>query len=244
MAITPIDDDHYPNPLVSRPRGVTGLWRVAALAAFFIIAAIGLSALGETVPPDLILVFLGLLAVVGVFCLFAIAAGLFRFSASDDARSLPQGIVDSLPYGALVTDREGRIVYANQQYGQFPGGMADGVPVGVPRLFAGHPEASEAVYRLSRASRDGRPAVEDIRLVGGLGGALGGSSKPFWYRISVGALPQTEGDARPLAIWSVETSRAIGSGRTMRSSSCAGDRLSRSCSGGFFSADAEGRISI
>ena len=116
----------------------------------------------------------------------------------------PGSGVDSLPFGTLVTDREGRIVYANGQYGQFAGGMADGVPVGVPRLFAGQPEASEAIYRLSRASREGRPATEDIRLTGGLGGGFGGSTTPFWYRVSVRALPEIDADARPLVIWSVE----------------------------------------
>src|SRR5262245_49246995 len=115
----PLEDDSYPNPLVSRPRSAAGLWRVAALAAFFILAAIALSTLGERIPPDLVLVFLGLLAVVGVFCLFAIAAGLLRFAAGDENRTLSRAVVDSLPFGALVTDREGRIVYANAQYGQF-----------------------------------------------------------------------------------------------------------------------------
>ena len=102
MTTTPLDDDNYPNPLVSRPRSAAGLWRVGALAGFFILAAIGLSALGDRIPPDLVLICLGLLAVVGVFCLFAIAAGLFRFAASDETRTLSRAVVDSLPFGALV----------------------------------------------------------------------------------------------------------------------------------------------
>ena len=167
MARPPLDEDNYPDPLLSRPRSAAGLWRVVALAAFFILAAVALSVFGERVPPDLILVFLGLLAVVGVFCLFAIAAGLFRFATSDETRTLSRAVVDSLPFGAIVTDREGKISYANAQYGQFAGSVSDGVPVGVTRLFAGQAEASESVYRLSRAARDGRPAVEDIRLVAG-----------------------------------------------------------------------------
>jgi two-component system, cell cycle sensor histidine kinase and response regulator CckA len=239
----PLEDDSYPNPLVSQPRSASGLWRVAALAAFFIIVAVGLSTLGERIPPDLILLFLALLAVVGVFCLFAIAAGLFRFAAGDDARTLSRAVVDSLPFGALVTDRDGRIVYANAQYGQFPGGIVDGVPVGIPRLFAGQPEASEAIYRLSRAGRDGRPATEDIRLIGGLGGSLGGSNKPVWYRVAVRALPEVEGHDRPLVIWSVEE---ITRDRERQDNAFlmlqrAIDYLDHAPAG-FFSADAKGRI--
>ncbi|MHB1102731.1 MAG: cell cycle histidine kinase CckA [Devosia sp.] len=243
MATTPLDEDNYPDPLVSRPRSAAGLWRVVALAAFFIVIAIALSTLGESIPPDLILVFLGVLAVVGVFCLFAIAAGLFRFASSDETRTVSRAIVDSLPFGAVVTDREGRISYVNAHYGSFAGGITDGVPVGVPRLFAGQPEASEAVYRLSRAAKDGRPATEDIRLIGGLGGALGGSSKPFWYRVSVRALPEVEGAGNPLVLWSVEeiTRDRERQDNAFLELQRAIDYLDHAPAG-FFSADAKGRI--
>ena len=243
MASTPLDDDNYPAPLVSRPRSGGGLWRVAALAAFFIIVAIALSAVGPRVPPDLVLILLGLLAVVGVFCLFAIAAGLFRFSASDEARTLSRAIVDSLPFGALVTDRDGRIVYANAQYGQLASAAADEVPVGVPRLFAGQPEASEAIYRLSRAAKDGRPAAEDIRIAGGLGTAGAAAGKPFWYRVTVRALPPIEDDKKPMMLWSVEDIT-----RDRERQDNAFIELQRAIDyldhapAGFFSADAKGRI--
>lgn len=243
MASTPLDDDNYPAPLVSRPRSGGGLWRVAALAAFFIIVAVALSAVGPRVPPDLILILLGLLAVVGVFCLFAIAAGLFRFSASEEARTLSRAIVDSLPFGALVTDRDGRIVYANAQYGQLAGAAADEVPVGVPRLFAGQPEASEAIYRLSRAAKEGRPAAEDIRIVGGLGAAGAAGGKPFWYRLTVRALPPVEDDGKPMMLWSVEDIT-----RDRERQDNAFIELQRAIDyldhapAGFFSADAKGRI--
>jgi two-component system cell cycle sensor histidine kinase/response regulator CckA len=243
MASPPLDEDNYPDPLVSRPRSAAGLWRVLVLAAIFILAAVALSSFGERVPPDLILVFLGLLAVVGVFCLFAIAAGLFRFATSDETRTLSRAIVDSLPFGAVVTDREGKICYANSQYGQFAGSVSDGVPVGVTRLFAGQPEASEAVYRLSRAARDGRPAVEDIRLTGGLGGSLGGSAKPFWYRVGVRALPEFEAGGKQLVLWTVEeiTRDRERQDNAFLELQRAIDYLDHAPAG-FFSADAKGRV--
>jgi two-component system cell cycle sensor histidine kinase/response regulator CckA len=79
MAPLPLDEDNYPAPLVNRRRAGTGPWRVIGLAVFFIVVAVLIVGAGDRIPADLILVFLGLLAVVGVFCLFAIAAGLFRF---------------------------------------------------------------------------------------------------------------------------------------------------------------------
>ncbi|MEQ1769976.1 MAG: ATP-binding protein [Devosia sp.] len=203
MSSMPADEDNYPSPLVSRSRSVGGLWRVIVLAAAFILAAVAVVMLGDVIPPDLVLIVVGLLAVTGVFSLFALTAGLFRFAPSEEDRTVATAIVDSLPFGAVVTDRDGKISYVNAQYGEFAGGMADGVPVGVPRLFAGQSEASEAVYRLARAARDGRSATEDIRLIGGLGGALGGSTKPVWYRIAVRPLPDVE-SSKPLVLWSVE----------------------------------------
>jgi two-component system cell cycle sensor histidine kinase/response regulator CckA len=244
MSSMPADEDNYPSPLVSRPRSISGLWRVVALAGIFIIAAVAISTLGDAIPADAVLIFVGLLAVVGVFCLFALAAGIFRFSsAGDESQSLSRAIVDSLPFGAVVADRDGKISYVNAQYGELAGGLADGVPVGVPRLFAGQPEASEAVYRLSRAAREGRPALEDIRIVGGLGGALGGGSKPVWYRIVVRALPEIEGSGKPLVLWSVEdiTRDRERQDNAFLELQRAIDYLDHAPAG-FFSADQQGRV--
>ncbi|MDR3471978.1 MAG: response regulator [Devosia sp.] len=241
MRGTPLDDDVYPAPLISAPRNVGGYWRVGALAAFFIAAAIVVSVFGDRIPSDYVMVFLGLLAVVGVFCLFALAAGLIRLAADEDARTLPKAVVDSLPYGAVVADRDGRIAYVNAEYGRFPGALSNGVPVGVPRLFAGQPEVSEAVYRLSRAARDGRSASEDMRLIGGLSG--NGGNHPVWYRVSVRALPKIEGAPKPMVVWSVEE---ITRDRERQENAFlelqrAIDYLDHAPAG-FFSADAQGRV--
>ena len=244
MSSMSADEDNYPSPLVSRPRSASGLWRVVALAAAFIVAAVAISTLGDYIPADAILVFVGLLAVVGVFCLFALAAGIFQFSSSsDETHTLSRAIVDSLPFGAVVADREGKIGYVNAQYGELAGGLANGVPVGVPRLFAGQPEASEAVYRLSRAARDGRPAVEEIRIIGGLGGALGGGNKPVWYRVAVRALPEVEGGDKPQVLWTVEdiTRDRERQDNAFLELQRAIDYLDHAPAG-FFSADQQGRV--
>ena len=240
----PADEDNYPSPLVSRPRSISGLWRVVALAAAFIVVAVLISQFGQYIPAEVILVFVGLLAVVGVFCLFALTAGIFRFSShSEETRTLSRAIVDSLPFGAVVSDRDGKISYVNAQYGELAGGVADGVPVGVPRLFAGQPEASEALYRLSRGAREGRPVSEDVRLIGGLGGGLGGSSKPVWYRVSVRALPQVDDIDKPLVLWSVEdiTRDRERQDNAFLELQRAIDYLDHAPAG-FFSADPKGRV--
>jgi two-component system cell cycle sensor histidine kinase/response regulator CckA len=242
MVQMPLEDDSYPDPLLSRARSPSGLWRVVVLAGAFIIVAVVLSTFSSQIPPDAILLVLGILAVIGVFCLFALAAGLFRMSPGEEARTLSRAIVDSLPYGAVVADREGKISYVNAQYGAFVGGMSNGVPVGVPRLFAGQSEAAESIYRLSRAARDGRSAVEDIRLVGGLGGSAGGAPRPYWYRVAVRVLPPVDGGANQV-LWTVEDTT-----RDRERQDNAFIELQRAIDyldhapAGFFSADAEGRV--
>ena len=164
MAVAPAGEDNYPEPVVSRTASSGALWRVVGLSVLFVGIAVIFALMGETASSDMVLLFLGILAVIGVFSLFALAAGLFRFVGGEEKRTLSRAVVDSLPYGALVTDRDGKIAYANARYAELSKAVSRDVPVGVPRLLAGHPEASEAIYRLSRAARDRRTIIEDIRL--------------------------------------------------------------------------------
>lgn len=243
MASTPLGEDSYPEPILSAGRGGAGLWRVVLLAVVLVLAAVGFSLFGEQMPAEVVMSFVGLLAVAGVFFLFGLAAGLFRFAGGQEKRTVSQAVIDSLPYGSVVADREGKISYVNQQYGAFPGATNNGVPVSVPRLFAGHADASEAIYRLSRAAKDGRSAIEDIRLVGGLGGSQAEASRAFWYRVAVRPLPETDQATKPIVAWSVEdiTRDRENNETAFRDLQRAIDYLDHAPSG-FLSADAHGRI--
>jgi len=243
MAAAPLGEDNYPDPLMAAGRGDGGLWRVVLLGLVLVAIAVGFVFFGDAIPPDLTLGFVGILAVVGVFCLFGLAAGLFRFSGGEEQRTISGALVDSLPFGAVVSDREGKIAYVNAHYGHFHGALTNGVPVSVPRLFAGQADASEAIYRLSRAAKDGRAAMEEVRILGGLGGTEAEASKPFWYRIAVRPLPKSDGATRPLVVWSVEdiTRDRDNNESAFRDLQRAIDYLDHSPAG-FFSADAQGRI--
>ncbi len=243
MASTPLGEDSYPDPLLASERSSAGLWRVVALGVALVALAVGFSFFSDRIPMDLVMTFVGILAVAGVFCLFGLAAGLFRFAGNEERRTISRAIVDSLPFGAVVSDRDGKISYVNAHYGSFSGALNNGLPVGVPRLFAGQSDASEAIYRLSRAAKDGRSAIEDIRLVGGLGGSQAESARPFWYRVAVRPLPESDEAKKPLVIWSVEdiTRDRDNNESAFRDLQRAIDYLDHSPAG-FFSADAHGRI--
>ena len=132
MASTPLAEDSYPDPLQRSGKGSAGLWRVMVLGLALVAVAVVFSLFSDRISPDVLMTFVGVLAVVGVFCLFGLAAGLFRFAGTEERRTLAGAVVDSLPFGAVVADRDGKIAYANAHYGAFAGAVTNGVPVGVP----------------------------------------------------------------------------------------------------------------
>ncbi len=235
-------DESYPEPSVKRVWGGS-LWRIGALALFFIVIALAFSVFGEWLTSEMVLLFLAILAVIGVFALFSLAAGLFRYSDGTELPSLPQSVLDSSSNGIVVTDRKGVIVYANERYGKLSALVSEGVPVGVARLFANQSEAAEAIYRLSRAARDGRHLIEDVRLARHFDGRDFEDGRPVWYRISVRALPRTDTTDKQSVIWQVED---ISADRDNQENiylelQRAIDYLDHAPAG-FFSADARGRI--
>ncbi len=235
--------DNYPEPSMGQPGNGDAVWRVVLLALALIGIAAVLTIFADQISQDMIVILLVVLAVVGVFSLFALAAGLFRFSAGTERRTLSRSVLDSAVRGILVTERDGAIVYANEYYAKMARQVSDGALVGVPRLFANQPEASEAIYRLGRAARDGRKAVEDLRLTRDfLGHPLEGQ-KPRWYRIMARDLPLTEGATKPLVVWTVEdiTSDRDNQENIYLELQRAIDYLDHAPAG-FFSADSRGRV--
>src|SRR5581483_6951518 len=139
---------------------------------------------------------LAVLAMVGVFLLFALAAGMLRATGRDTASPLIKAVVDGAIEGILVTDARGRVVYANSAYLDLTGaaGSRDARPV--ERAFIGDPGVSEAVYRLLKAAREGRRVQEEVR-VGAHRGEAG-----RWLRMRVRPLGEGKREAR-MTVWSI-----------------------------------------
>jgi two-component system cell cycle sensor histidine kinase/response regulator CckA len=169
---------------------------VLLLAVVLVGAAVALSFVASDVAQPLIIAFLAILAMVGVFSLFALAIGLVQFTGRGTRNDVTKHLVDTAPEGVLVVAAEGRVIYANETYLSLSGaGNASEVRI-VERLFAGTAEVSEAIYRLAQAARETRPATEEIRLQPALtGGEVG------WYRVRVRPLPQPNG--RAATVWTV-----------------------------------------
>ncbi len=167
------------------------------VAGVIVGAAIALGFLANEWAQPLILGFLALLSVTGVFCLFALSIGLIQFAGKAGRNDLTKAIIDEADDGVIVTEPDGRIIYANRAYQLLSGAAASADIRPVERLFAGGSDVSEAVYRLALASREGRPATDEIRVTP----PLTGKGEVGWYRVAVTTLARPGG--RSAAIWRV-----------------------------------------
>src|SRR6202034_3550043 len=140
--------------------------------------------------------FLAVLATVGVFSLFALACGILRVSGGAAPQPLVKAIVDGASEGIVVTDHDGRVIYANAAYLD----LIDATDLNdmrpVERAFIGDADASEAIYRLLKAAREGKRLQEEVRIAGTKG-------RPGrWLRFTIRPLGSGRRDAR-LTIWSL-----------------------------------------
>ena len=123
---------------------------------------------------------------------------------------LAKRICDGDPQAMIATDAAGDLLYANDAYMRLSGARDRAGLRSVERLFAGAPGAAEALYRLAQAAREGRPAMEALRLRS----APGGAAQAGWYEIRVRPLPGADGRA---SLWTV----VGGPARTRQSGDCA-----------------------
>ena len=140
-----------------------------------------------------ILTLLSALAVIGVFSLFAGAAGILRFAGRETQRHVPRGIAARPRIRRHRGDRREAAASSTPTPAYLK--LVDAVDADdvrpVERVFIGDPQVSEAIYRLAKASREGRPLQEEVRVPAADGGAA------RWLRFRVRPL-QRGGSLRAL----------------------------------------------
>jgi len=233
-----------PDPAIDRPERSGNVWLLILLALTLIAAAAGFAYMSREQAEPYVMALLGLLAVVGVFSLFAGAIGFLRFGGQRQGNPLAKAYLDSMAEGVLVAEKDGRIVYANQAYADLTGATDSSDIRTVERMLSGDPNATESVFRLTQASRDGLRAQEEIRLAKPLGATEG---SPSWYRVRVrpisGAAVTGSASSAALNVWQIAD---ITRERDEQENSF--QQLQRVINfldhapAGFLSADAEGRI--
>jgi two-component system cell cycle sensor histidine kinase/response regulator CckA len=175
-------------------RGSIGM--VLLVAVLLIGAAAALVLLGRERAEPYMLVMLAILGMIGIFSLFATAAGILRVTGGDKASPMLRAVADGSSDGILVTDPGGRVTYANAAYRALTDAVGTDDARPVERVFLGDPEVSEAIYRLVKAAREGRRLQEEVRVAGPRG------EPARWLRMRVRPLGDKGRDART-AVWTV-----------------------------------------
>jgi two-component system, cell cycle sensor histidine kinase and response regulator CckA len=209
---------------------------VLLVAGCLIAAASAIVLLGRDHPEPYILIFLATLATVGVFSLFALASGIVRLASPQTGNPLIKAIVDGAFDGVVVTDGDGRVIYGNAAYLDLIGasGPQDARPV--ERVFIGEADASEAIFRLLKAAREGKRLQEEVRV----GPSAGRPAR--WLRLKIRPLGGGRRDGS-LTVWSLTdvTRDRERQENVFQELQHAIDYLDHAPAG-FFSADASGAI--
>jgi two-component system cell cycle sensor histidine kinase/response regulator CckA len=192
------DHEQAASPTVQEPARRSGsIVLVLLIAAAIIAAAAGFMTLGRTQAQPYILGLLALLAMVGLFTLFAFAAGIVRFADRTNDDPVMRSVTDHAFDGIAVTDVRGHVVYANVAYLALTGAANVQEARPVERVFIGNPDVSEAVFRLLKASREGKRQQEEVRVA-----AADGSTHGRWLRMRVRPLGTSKRESKS-TVWSV-----------------------------------------
>ena len=200
-------DDLTPAMIDRAERSGSVKW-LMMLALVLVLAAVFLVFFKGQGGRQLQMYFLAGLAGFGILSLLAFAVGLVQFGQKVVAPHLTRQFVDTMSDGVLVCDAKGHIVYANAGYARLTGAQQSEAIRSVERSFSGEPDAAEAIFRLSEALREGRPAMEEFRLFKGFAGVqdeVDSAPQARWFRIKVRALndAQNSGNRAPLSVWQV-----------------------------------------
>jgi two-component system, cell cycle sensor histidine kinase and response regulator CckA len=169
---------------------------VLLVALILVAVAVGYLLVGRGNAPPYVLAILSVLAGVGVFSLFAGAAGFLRLPGRDGGHAVAKAAVDGASDSILVTDPSGRVIYANAAYLALIHAAEPKDVRPVERVFIGDPEVSEAIYRLTKAAREGRRLQEEVRLPGQ------GGEPARWLRLRVRPLAEGGRETRS-TVWTV-----------------------------------------
>jgi two-component system, cell cycle sensor histidine kinase and response regulator CckA len=196
--MTAESDPYAPQPASAHePVRRSGSILLVLLVAGVIVAiAVALTTIGRVQAQPYILGLLALLAMVGLFNLFAFAAGIIRFVDRSIDDPVVRRIADLAYDGIAVTDPSGHVAYSNSAYLALTGAVSPQDVRPVERVFIGNPDVSEAVFRLLKAAREGKRQQEEVRLAG-TDGAHG-----RWLRMRVRPLGQSKREAK-YAVWSI-----------------------------------------
>ncbi len=196
---TQIPSEGYAPTALDRTRTAAngGYFGIALIVVLVVIGAgVVLMWSGREYGEPYLLILLAVLAMAGIGLLFAVAAGILRVLPKGGASPIVKALVDEASESILVTDADGRVLYANASYLELTGAADANEVRPIERAFMGDAQISEVVYRLLKAAREGRQQEEEVRVAGHKGDAA------RWLRLRIRPLGVAKHDRRTVA-WAV-----------------------------------------
>jgi two-component system cell cycle sensor histidine kinase/response regulator CckA len=151
---------------------VGGIGLVLVVAVAVVASAVGLMLIGRANAGPYILGLLAVLAMVGVFALFALSSGILQFTGSQSGPTMLRAAADEAVDGILITDRYRRVLYTNAAYRSLTGAVEEKDVRPIDQVFLNDPDVSEVVYRMLKSAHDGHHAQDEVRVMGFKGGAV------------------------------------------------------------------------
>ena len=139
-------------------------WAAAGLAVLAITAFAAFSAVDDTGAAGG--VFLGGIVVLGVTLLAFFATGGRPAGPAPRLanKELLKALGETSPDAMIITRSDGAVLYANAAYRRLAGTSEVERLLPLDRVFAGYPEISGPLYRLSRLLQEGRSGSENVEL--------------------------------------------------------------------------------
>jgi two-component system cell cycle sensor histidine kinase/response regulator CckA len=178
----------------------TGAAALTVFLVFMVCAAGTLAILSAQSAEPFVLTLMALLATLGVFFVFGVAAGHVRISERTQAADLLEAVADRQDNAQFLTTLDGRLLHANQPAHALLGTNQLGQYNNLEQTFAISQVGAEALFRLTRANQRQQSHIEILEKPAGDGisglRSLRISVKPF----GIVDLPEFAGRA---ALWTV-----------------------------------------
>lgn len=233
----------YQMPVVDRGVRPGTVFRIIVLAIVLTASAAAFVVFKNQLENEIVLGILGVLAMVGIFFLVSSVIGFIEVMPQSRPDELARAFLDGHEDGTIVTDRKGRIIYANAAYGALTGAKSAAGIQSLETILSRNREATEAIYRLTNGLHEGKQGHEEFRLLKPLANGAAGGSGAHWYRLKARVLPLEDADSNPLYLWQIAdiTAERDDQERFFKELQNAIDYLDHAPAG-FFSAGRKGEI--
>ncbi|MGV3552500.1 cell cycle histidine kinase CckA [Rhizobium sp.] len=233
----------YQVPAVDNVHRPGLILRVLVLAVVLIASAAAFIWFQNDLENDIVLGILGILAMAGIFFIVSAIIGFVEVMPQNRADLIPRAFLDGHSDGTVVTDRKGRVIYANAAYARLTSAQSSTEISTLETLLSRSRESTEALYRLTNGLMEGKAGHEEFRLAHSLGQTDAGPQLAHWYRLRARPLKLEDEAGAGVFLWQLSdiSAERDDQERFFRELQNAIDYLDHAPAG-FFSAGRKGEI--